>query len=117
MAPTFDKAKYLMVILLQEDHPSEALPFLNYAISNNSEGLNLGPVKNSVEKIIELQKVLLTDSLNVTVLNHIAEGYQKIFNHNGAMKYLSQVLKLDPRNMDAKTMVNQLNQHVNYGKN
>jgi len=51
------------------------------------------------------------------VLNHIAEGYQKIFNHNGTMKYLSQVLKLDPRNMDAKTMVNQLNQHVNYGKN
>jgi len=117
MAPTFDKAKYLMVILLQEDHPTEALPFLNYAIANNSEGFNLGPVKNSVEKIIELQKVLLTDSLNITVLNRVAEGYQKIFNRDGAMKYLSQVLKLDPRNMDAKTMVNQINQHVNYGKN
>ena len=117
MAPTFEKAKYLMVILLKIDRPSESLPFLNYAIANNSEGLNLSPVKNSVEKIIELQKVLLTDSLNVSVLNLVAKGYQEIYNRDGAMKYLSQVLKLDPRNMDAKTMVNQINQHVNYGKN
>ena len=117
MAPSSDKAKYLMVILLKIDRPSESLPFLNYAIANNSQGLNLSLVKNSVEKIIELQKVLLTDSLNVSVLNRVAEGYQKIYNRDGAMKYLSQVLKLDPQNMDAKKMLNQLNQHVTYGKN
>ena len=117
MAPTFEKAKYLMVILLKIDRPSESLPFLNYAIANNSEGLNLSPVKNSVEKIIELQKVLLTDSLNVSVLKLVAKGYQEIYNRDGAMKYLSQILKLDVRNKEAKTMFIQLNQHISNGKN
>ena len=117
MAPSCDKAQYLMVILLKIDRPSESLPFLNYAIANNSQGLNLTLVKNSVEKIIELQKVLLIDSLNVSVLNSVAEGYKKIYNNDAAVKYLSQVLKLDPRNREAKTMLNQINQHVNYEKN
>ena len=117
MAPSCDKAQYLMVILLKIDRPSESLPFLNYAIANNSQGLNLSPVKNSVEKIIELQKVLQSDSLNVSVLNRVAEGYKEIFNRDGAIKYLSLVLKLDPRNINAKNMLNQLNQHVTYGKN
>ena len=117
MAPSFEKAKYLMVILLKIDRPSESLPFLNYAIANNSEGLNLSPVKNSVEKIIGFQKVLLTDSLNVSVLNSVAEGYRKIYNLDGAMKYLSLVLKQDPQNIEAKTMFNQLNQHIGNGKN
>ena len=116
MAPSFDKAKYLMVILLKIDRPSESLPFLNYAIANNRQGLNLNLIKNSVEKILKLQTVLLTDSLNVSALNSVAELYQKIYNREGAMKYINQVLMHDPRNVAAKTMFKQINQRFANGK-
>jgi len=30
------------------DEPKEAMPFLDYAIANNSAGLNLNPIKTAV---------------------------------------------------------------------
>ena len=101
LAPSFDKARYLFVIYLKMDHPNESLPFLNYALANNSRGMNLSPIKPLVEQIIQLQKKLGTDAGNVEILNEIAETYLKMENRDGAMKYVNMVLMADARNIKA----------------
>ena len=113
LSPSFKKAKYLFVILLKADQTEKAKPFLDYAIANNSAGLNLKPIKAVVETVIELQKKLVVNSSDVAVLNQIAEAYLKMDNRDGAQKYIDQVLKLDAKNKEAQSMLKQLNQKNN----
>ena len=116
-SPSFEKAKSLFLFLLATDKPSESLPFLNYAIANNSSGLNLGPMKSSVESIIELQKIVKTDPANVATLTRIASTYFQMRNHDGALKYANQILKVDPANTEAQFMLKQLKQGNANGEN
>jgi tetratricopeptide (TPR) repeat protein len=110
LAPTFEKAKYLFVIYLKIDKPTESIPFLYYAIANNAMGLNLNPIKISVEKIIELQKKLSANSSDVSILFQIAETYLNMDNRDGAMKYVNLVLMADARNEKALEMKKKLGQ-------
>ena len=104
LAPSFDKARYLFVIYLKMDRPNESLPFLNYALANNSQGMNLSPIKPLVEQVIQLQQKLGTGAGNVEILNEIAETYLKMENRDGAMKYINMVLMADARNEKALEM-------------
>jgi tetratricopeptide (TPR) repeat protein len=53
IAPSFEKARYLMAFYLMMDEPEMSLPFLHYAIENNRSGLNLDALKLLVWKVIE----------------------------------------------------------------
>jgi tetratricopeptide (TPR) repeat protein len=85
--PSFEKARYLFVLCLQQDRPADAIPFLDYAISNNVTRMNLQPVKSDALEIIRLEKTLARDSTNSSLLDTIANTYQHMGNGPAASKY------------------------------
>ena len=85
--PSFEKARYLFVLCLQQDRPAEAIPYLDYAIANNISRINLGPVKADALEIIRLEKALAQDSTNSSLLDTIAITYQHMGNGPAASKY------------------------------
>jgi tetratricopeptide (TPR) repeat protein len=87
LQPSFDRARYLFVLCLQQDRPAEAMPYLDYAISNNPQGMDLGPVKAGVMEVMRLQGELARDSANPGVIDSIARVYQLMGNKEGAIKY------------------------------
>ena len=108
MAPSFENARYLFVNYLKMDKPTGALPYIDYAIQNNSSGLNLGPVKNFTEQVIQLKDEYQKDTTKVAVTMQIADAYFKMGNRDGASKYAGKVLKLDSKNKQANQMMDQL---------
>jgi len=108
LAPSFNKARYLFVSYLKMDKPLDAIPFIDYAISNNSAGFNLSPIKNNTEQIIQLQKQYLSDTTNVSVLLQIANSYSGMGNKEAAAKYAAKTLKLDPENKGALLIIGQI---------
>lgn len=105
ISPTFDIARYLFVIFLKLDKPAEAIPYLDYAIANNSSQFDLTPVKNSAMKIIELKNVFSKDSTQKSAPLQIAILYLKMQNKEGAEKYARKVLALDPGNLEARMII------------
>ncbi|HEY8971067.1 MAG TPA: hypothetical protein VIM64_18315, partial [Puia sp.] len=101
MAPAFDKARSVFVLYLKMDRPAEALPFLDYAIRNNAGGMNLAPVKQYAQEIIQLQQAARKDGVTPALLNKIAAAYGAMGNKEGAMRYTDSVLKIDPGNKEA----------------
>ena len=87
--PTFERAHYLFVLCLQADRPAEALPYLDYAIANNSSGMNLQPVRAGALEIMQLENQLGKDSTQTDVLQKIARLYQQMGNQPAALKYAS----------------------------
>ena len=86
--PSFERAHYLFVLCLQADKPAEALPYLDYAIANNSGGMNLQPVRAGALEIMQLENQLGKDSTQMDVLQKIAQVYQQMGNQPAAMKYV-----------------------------
>jgi tetratricopeptide (TPR) repeat protein len=101
LAPTFDKARSIFVLYLKRDRPAEALPFLDYAIRNNASGMNLSPVKQYTQKIIQLQQTAKKEGVTPSLLNNIAAAYSTMGNKQGAAIYIDSVLRIDPGNKDA----------------
>jgi len=97
IAPNFDKARSIFVLYLKMDRPAEALPFLDYAIRNNAGGLNLGPVKQYTQEIIQLQQAARKDGVTPALLNNIAAAYRAMGNKEGAALYADSVLKIGGR--------------------
>jgi tetratricopeptide (TPR) repeat protein len=102
--PSFERARYLFVLYLKLDRPAEAMPYLDYAINNNTAGLNLLPVKAAASAISRMQKELAADSANLTLLNRIASAYFKMGDKEAAQKYVGKVLRADPKNVDALSL-------------
>ncbi|WP_221622033.1 hypothetical protein [Larkinella knui] len=108
LAPSFDKARFLFVLYLKIDQPKQALPYLDYAMANNTAGMNLGPVRQYTEQVIQLQNAYSRDSANISVLNEIATAYFRMDNKDGAAKYVQKVLKTDADNREALALLNRL---------
>ncbi|QIP15641.1 hypothetical protein G8759_24910 [Spirosoma aureum] len=108
LAPSFDKARYLFVLYLRLDQPTEAIPFLDYAIQNNTSQFNLNPVKAYAEQVVQLKQSLAADSTNLTTLNQIANAYYRMDNKSGASKYLQKILKIDADNPNALALMAQI---------
>ncbi|MFD2936712.1 hypothetical protein [Spirosoma flavum] len=108
LVPSFDKARYLFVIYLTLDRPIQAMPYLNYAIQNNTSQFSLSPVKAYVEKVVELQQACSRDSTNIPILSQIAGAYYKMDNKQGASKYLQKILKIDADNRDALALMSHI---------
>jgi tetratricopeptide (TPR) repeat protein len=98
--PSFERAHYLFVLCLQADRPAEALPYLDYAIANNSSGMNLQPVRTGALEIMRLENQLGKDSAvnpasnpavnpgQTDLLQNIARLYQQMGNQPAALKYI-----------------------------
>ncbi|HWK06366.1 MAG TPA: hypothetical protein VNS58_22160 [Puia sp.] len=108
LSPSFEKARKIFVLFLQLDRPGDAMPYLDYAIQNNSSGMNLIPVRKFAAEILQLQQISGKDTANLPVLNQIADKYFKMGNREGALKYLEKVLKADPGNKEALALQNRL---------
>ena len=85
--PTFDRARYLFVLCLQTDQPAAAIPYLDYAIANNSKGMNLLPIRADALQIIRLEAQLSRDSSNAALRDTIAHAYEHMGNKTAAHKY------------------------------
>jgi tetratricopeptide (TPR) repeat protein len=107
LAPTFNKARYLFVNYLKMGNPVDAITYIDYAISNNSSGFNLAPVKSNTELIIHLEKQYLRDTTNIPVLLQIANSWAGMGNKDGVVKYAQKVLKADPENKAALLLLTQ----------
>jgi tetratricopeptide (TPR) repeat protein len=94
LSPSFDKASHLFVLDLRLDRPADALPYLDYAIQNNSSGANLSPVKQYAEQIIQWQKLAEKDTADASVIGRIAEAYSKMGNKEAADKYAKKLSAL-----------------------
>ncbi|GAB4039389.1 tetratricopeptide repeat protein [Spirosoma jeollabukense] len=109
LAPSFDKARYLFVLFLKLDRPEQAIPYLDFAIQNNTSQFNLNPVKAYAEQVVQLKKQLATDPKNVTLLTQIANAYYRMDNKAGAANYGQKVLTVDAGNKEALSLMARLN--------
>jgi len=89
--PSFERAHYLFALCLKSDRPDEAMPYLDYAINNNTTGMNLLPVKAAAKEISGMKKILAADSTNPALLNRIAQAYLRMGDKEGAQKYLEKI--------------------------
>ncbi len=101
LVPTFDRARYLFILYLKLDKPFEALPYINYGIDHNESTFDLKRLKEQVEEIVRLQETLKADTMDLNVINHIADAYLKMDYADGASKYVNKVLRIDKRNKEA----------------
>ena len=108
ISPSFADAKTLFVLYLKLDQPAHAMPYLNYAIQNNASNVNFLPVKKYAGEVIGLKREFEKDSTNLPVLNLIATTYLNMGNKDGAAKYISKILKADPKNKTALVMLGQI---------
>jgi tetratricopeptide (TPR) repeat protein len=108
MAPSFETARYLFVLFLKMDEPEKAIPYLDYAIGNNTSGLNLTPVQALVHEVVSLRSRLPADSSDISVLNRIASAYYRMDNRDGALLYARKVLRLNAHDQAALQLVTSL---------
>lgn len=108
LAPSFETARYLFVLLLKMDNPEKAIPYLDYAISHNTSGLNLTPVRALAQEVVTLQTKLKADSSDIAILGRIASSYARMDNRDGALLYARKVLKLNARDRGALEVVSSL---------
>jgi tetratricopeptide (TPR) repeat protein len=85
--PSFDRARYLFVLCLEADRPADAIPYLDYAIANNSAGMKLQPVRADALEIIRLETQLARDTTNKALRDTIAHAYENMGNKPAALKY------------------------------
>lgn len=104
LSPTFGKARYLFVLFLKLDKPMEAIPYIDYAIRNNTSGFNLGVLREKVMGVIQLQQAYQKDSTDVSALNNIADAYLKMENEDGASKYIRKALLIDHANENTRSL-------------
>ena len=109
LSPTFERARYLFVLYLKLDKPFEALPYISYGIKHNRSTFDLERLKEQVEEIVRLEEVFRADSMNVKVINHIADAYVKMDNLDGANKYVNKVLRIDTKNKEALLLSSHIN--------
>jgi tetratricopeptide (TPR) repeat protein len=87
--PSFERAHYIFALCLRADRPADAMPYLDYAIANNSAGMNLAPVRDATVEVMRLERQLAKDSADVTLINTISRLYLQMGNKPAALKYNS----------------------------
>jgi tetratricopeptide (TPR) repeat protein len=112
LAPTFERARYLLVLHLQMDRPFDALPYINYGIKNARPAFNLQTLKEGVEDVIRTQELLRTDSTNLAMISHIARAYLGMDNLEGADKYVRKALAIDADNREARAISEEIHRKL-----
>jgi tetratricopeptide (TPR) repeat protein len=113
LSPSFARARYTFVLFLKLDQPEKAMPYLDYAIANNTAGLNLEPVKSYAGDVIQLKKLYAADLTNIDVVNKIAATYLKMDNKDAAQKYVDKALKLNSQNPNTQALISAIRSKPN----
>ncbi len=96
-------AKQLAVLNLNDDHPEQAIAYLDYMILNATANQKLVETKKIVEQIIQQKNKLLTSGVHqVGTLNAVAELYAKAENYVAASKYIGLSLHIEPDCLETK---------------
>jgi len=110
LQPSVSKAKMILVLLLQEDMPADAIPYIDYAIHNTSAGYDYTSLKKTTTSIIQLKMLADKTPGDFALLNNIASQYYAMGNKSCAEKYVKRVLQLAPANKDALLLNTRLKQ-------
>lgn len=108
VAPDFETARNIFVIYLKQDEPMKAMPYLDYAMAHNDRGMNLVPVKQFANAVIQLQLAAQKSPQDADLLKQIATKYYQMGNTDGAVKYLELALKASPADVSLQHMLAQL---------
>ncbi len=107
--PSFERARTLFVLYLGFDRPSEAIPYIDYAV-NTTPDHRVTMVKRYTEQVIRLERAASSDPLQTTAADStIASLYMTMGNQAGAVVRLEKILKKDPRNPNALAWLSRLN--------
>ncbi|ASO04119.1 GSCFA domain-containing protein [Arenibacter algicola] len=110
LSPSFDLSKNLFIIYLNEDKPKKALPYIIYAINNNSSQVNFLPLKKLTEELITLKSDYEINNKDIDIINKIAFKYFSMGNMESATKYIKKALEMDDKNTDALLLLKKINQ-------
>lgn len=108
LSPAFETARTLFVLYLKMDRPVAAMPYLDYAMQHNAQGMNLAPVRQLTTEIIQLQRNAAKTNISPAILNPVVDRYIKMGNSDGAATYLEKVLRSDPENKNALLLLTRL---------
>jgi len=81
------------MLYLRQDKPTEAMPYLDYAIRNNTQELSLQRIRLAAMEVIRLQTDLANDSTSGKIRDSIAHWYLGMGNKDAAMKYQKRGLR------------------------
>ncbi|MDH7460041.1 hypothetical protein QEG73_02085 [Chitinophagaceae bacterium 26-R-25] len=110
LQPSVSKAKTILVLLLQEDMPADAIPYIDYAIHNTTSGYDYTSLKKTTAAIVQLKTLADKTPGDFALLNNIATQYYTMGNKSCAEKYVKRVLQLAPSNKDALLLNTRLKQ-------
>ena len=85
-----NESEYLVraaMLCLRQDRPVDAMPYLDHAITNNTEGPSLMRIRLAALEVIRLQADLAKDSTSGKIRDSIAHWYQWMGNKEAALKY------------------------------
>ncbi len=85
-----DKSEYQVrtaVLFLREDRPVDAMPYLDHAITNNTQELSLRKIRLAASEVVRLQGELAKDSTSGNIRDSIARWYLQMGNKDAALKY------------------------------
>jgi tetratricopeptide (TPR) repeat protein len=75
------------MLYLRQDRPLDAMPYLDYAIKNNTQELSLQRIRLAAMEVIRLQADLAKDSISGKIRDSIAHWYRGMGNKDAALKY------------------------------
>lgn len=81
------------MLYLRQDRPVDAMPYLDYAINNNTQELSLQRIRLAAMEVIRLQADLAKDSTSGKIRDSIAHWYRGMGNKDAALKYEKGVLR------------------------
>ncbi|HEY4289774.1 MAG TPA: hypothetical protein VGN00_21885 [Puia sp.] len=81
------------VLFLREDRPVDAMPYLDQAITNNTQEVGLQRMRMAAREVIRLQADLAKDSTSGKIRDSIARWYRQMGNTDAALKYEKGVLR------------------------
>ena len=99
-------AQQLVITTLSSDQPQLTIPYLNYLIANTHPNKHLVDQKNEINRIIQLEYKLKSMPGDLSTVNEIAASYIHSINYKAAQKYINLSLRLDPKNLKAKSLKN-----------
>ena len=99
-----DLAKHIFIVSLNADKPEESLPYIDYAIANNTTGHDFYPLKGLVGKIILLKKELNGNKNDVELLCKISNNYYLADCSSMARKYFRMAYLLDEKSRSVKEL-------------
>ena len=105
--PSLEGAKELFVALLTLDRPDEALPYLDYAVKEDSKFAEL---RSFTQNILRMKRAYAQDTTRTELLPQIAATYLRFANTTAARKYTKQALTALPDNPTALALQERLNQ-------